>query len=116
MFALAPSVSNENEAVPSENPKKIPSCSKLWVTCPMEIYGLAYPDAESALSAITGLLLSPVPMFTVLLAYTSCANKISVATEVNSAPNDSQPPFHVPGVIDEPIEVHNPCPAFVISY
>ena len=55
-----------------------------------EINGFAYPDAESAFNAITGEPPESVPMFIVLLAYTSSAKSISVATDSNCAPKVDQ--------------------------
>ena len=44
--------------------------------------------AASAFNEIAGI--APSPTFIVLFANTSCAKRISVATELNVAPNDSQ--------------------------
>ena len=53
------------------------------------MYGFAFEFAWSEFREMTGLL--PLePTLIVLSAYTSCANKISVATELNSSPNACQ--------------------------
>ena len=113
MFRLLPShVRNPSETppfklsfgVPPSYPIYIPSESA-YVETFTPINGLAPSLAKSELSAMTGFVLPLVPTLSVLLAYASWANKISVATESNSSPNASQSDDDGDGCPNEPDEI-----------
>ena len=89
MFVFTLSPAKDKLAVPESNPIKIPSLSKPCGLCPIDMYGFAFELPASAFNAITASE-PDEPTLIVWSAYTSSANKISVATEVNSAPNESQ--------------------------
>ena len=89
MFVFTLSPAKDKLAVPSSNPIKIPSLSKPCVVWPIEINGFSLSLLASAFNAITGVAPS-APMFIVFSANTSVANNISVATDENVAPNESQ--------------------------